>query len=158
MADSRPQTRSESFRRIKLFFVITLVITLIYTIFALIIALNTADEQLDRADRAESDRDVRVMYATIRPILTGLIVFFVTTEWVILGIGIIGAVREHYVLSLIFAIAQAIGLICSLFQIGPVLFELKIVWVIIDIISTALSAVFVYCLRCEIMRPRYNVK
>lgn len=157
MADNRPQPRSESFRKIKKFFIITLVSTLLFTIFALVIALKTCDQQLERADAATSDRDVRQMYATIRPILSGLIVFFVIIEWTILGIGIIGAVREHYELSLVFVICQAIGLISSLFQIGPVLFELKIVWVLIDIISTAMSAVFVYCLRCELMRPRFNL-
>ena len=98
------------------------------------------------------------MYATIRPILDGLIIFFVCVEWIILGIGIIGAVREHYGLSLTFLICHAIGLISSLFQIGPVLFKLKIVWVFIDIITTAMSAVFVYFLRFELMRPKFNQK
>lgn len=158
MCETRPQPRSESFRRIKLLFLISLVITAIFTVIALVIALNTGLEQLDRAAAVETDRDVRQMYSTIRPILTALIIFFVGVEWTILAIGIIGAVREHYVLSVVFAISQAIGLICSLFQIGPVLFEVKIVWVLIDIISTALSAVFVYCLRCEMMRPRFNQK
>jgi len=155
MAD---RLRSESFRRIKLLFISALIITAIFTIIALIIALRTGYEQLDRASAAEQDRDIKQMYATIRPILSGIIVFVIIIEWLILGIGLVGAVREHYIMSLIFAIIQAIGLICSLFQIGPVLFELKLVWVLIDIICTSLSAVFVYCLRCEMLRPRYNQK
>ena len=155
MAD-RP--RSESFRRIKLLFISALIITTIFTIIALVISLKTGSQQLDRASNAESDRDVQQMYATIRPILSQLIITFVVIEWIILGIGIVGALREHYILSLVFGICQAIGLICSLFQIGPVLFEVKIVWVLIDIILTSLSAVFVYCLRCELNRPRFNQK
>jgi hypothetical protein len=155
MAD-RP--RSESFRRIKLLFISSLIITVIFTVISLIIALKTGHEQLDRAAAAETDHDVKQMYSTIRPILTGLIIFIIIIEWIILTIGITGALIEHYIMSLIFAIIQAIGLICSLFQIGPVLLELKIIWVLIHIISTSLSAVFVYCLRCEMLRPRFNQK
>jgi hypothetical protein len=147
---------SESFRQIKSLFTSSLVITLVYSIIALVISLKTGDDQLAAAYNAETDRDVKTMYATIRPLLSGLIIFVIAIIWLLVSIGLVGAIREHYKMSLAFLIVNSIGLIVSLFQIGPVLLTLKIIWIFIDLVVTALSIVFVYKLRFELLRPRFN--